>query len=73
MKDCVMMKDGKMMVMKLGEKMELTESMTLDNGSTVTPDGTVKTKEGKSITLKNGDAIYMDGKMAKMHNMKSKP
>ena len=72
MKDCVMMKDGKVMVMKHGENSELTESMTLENGATVAPDGTVTTKEGKTKKLQDGQAVYMNGKMAKMHGMKSK-
>src|SRR6478735_5005883 len=43
MKDCVMMKDGKVMVMKDGQKSELTEDMTLSNGTVVMKDGSVKT------------------------------
>ena len=33
MKDCVMMHDGKMMVMKGGEMTAMTEDMTLKNGT----------------------------------------
>jgi hypothetical protein len=72
MKDCVMMKDGKVMVMKNGQKSELTEDMTLSNGTTVTKDGTVKTSDGKTMMLKDGEWVGMDGKMGKMGKMKMK-
>src|SRR5262245_27866990 len=35
MKDCIMMKDGKAMVEKSGTTRELTEDMTLSNGTVV--------------------------------------
>jgi hypothetical protein len=71
MKDCVMMKDGKMMVMKGGNTMDMSQDMTLTNGTTVATDGTVKMKNGKTMKMKDGDAMYMNGKMEKM-KMKSK-
>lgn len=70
MKDCVMMKDGKVMVMKDGQKSELTDDMTLSNGTTVMKDGTVKTSDGQTMMLKDGDWVGMDGKMGKMGRMK---
>jgi hypothetical protein len=71
MKDCIMMKDGQTMIMKDGQKMKLDQSMTLGNGTTVSPDGTVKMTDGTTKMLKEGDCIYMDGKMGKM-KMKKK-
>jgi hypothetical protein len=71
MKDCVMMKDGKMMVMKGGNTTDMSENMTLKNGTTVMTDGSVKMKNGKTMKMKDGDAMYMNGKMEKM-KMKSK-
>ena len=70
MKDCVMMEDGKMMVMKNGETMALDNDMTMKNGTMVMKDGTVKMKDGKTMTLKNGECVYMDGRMSKMKMMK---
>jgi len=67
MKDCVMMEDGKMMVMKGGKTMEMNKDMTLANGTTVMTDGSVKWKNGKTAMLKDGECIYMDGKMGGMH------
>jgi hypothetical protein len=70
MKDCVMMEDGKMMVMKNGENMAMNEDMTMKNGTTVRKDGTVKMKDGKTMMLKDGDCVFMDGRMSKMKPMK---
>ena len=61
--DCVMMKDSKMMVMKGGKTMAMDQDMTLTNGSVVSTDGMVKMNDGKSKQLKNGDCVYMSGKM----------
>ena len=66
MKDCVMMKDGKMMVTKDGKTMAMDQTMTMRNGTTVMSDGTVKMKNGTTKMLKDGDCVYMDGKMTSM-------
>lgn len=70
MKDCVMMEGGKMMVMKNGENMAMDQDMTMKNGTMVMKDGTVKMKDGKTAMLKDGDCVYMDGRMSKMKMMK---
>jgi hypothetical protein len=61
-KDCVMMKDGKMWVVK-----NMTTTMTCKNGSTVMANGTVKDKAGKTTMMKNGDCVCTDGSMMKMN------
>ena len=66
MKDCIMMHDGTPMVMKGGQTMPLSQTMTLSNGTMVMSDGTVKMKDGTTKTMKDGDCIYMDGTMSKM-------
>jgi hypothetical protein len=66
MKNCVMMKDGKMWVMKDGKSMEMTKTMTMTNGTMVMTDGTVKTKAGKTMMMKEGESMTMNGKMKKM-------
>jgi hypothetical protein len=66
-KDCVMMKDGKMWVVK-----NMTTTMTCKNGSTVMANGTVKAKDGKTTMMKSGDCICTDGSMMKM-DISSKP
>lgn len=64
-KDVVMMKDGKMMMMKDGKTMAMDKDLTMQNGTMVMADGSVKMKDGKMMKLKNGDAMDMDGKMMK--------
>ena len=63
MKDCVMMKDGKMMMMKDGKTMAMDKDMTMSDGTVCMMDGTCKMKDGKTMMMKNGDKCYMDGKM----------
>jgi hypothetical protein len=62
-KDCMMMEDGKMMMMKGGKTMAMDQDVNLTNGATVMTDGSVKMKDGTSKQLKNGDCMYMNGKM----------
>ena len=66
MKDCLMMKNGQVMSMKNGQKMKIERTMTLTNGTTVAPDGTINWPNGKTGMLKEGQCIYMDGKIGKM-------
>ncbi len=63
MKDCVMMKDGKVMVMKGNNVMALDKDLTLANGTTVKNDGSVKMADGTAMQLKEGEAIDMEGKV----------
>lgn len=75
MKDCVMMENGKMVVMKGGKTMDMSEDMTMKNGTMVMKDGTVQMKNGKKTMLTDGDCVYMSGSMSKMkmaHPMKGK-
>lgn len=71
-KDCVMMKDGKMMQMKDGKTMTMDEDMTMSNGTMVMKDGTVKMKDGKTMMMKEGQCMMMDGKMSKPMMKKKK-
>jgi hypothetical protein len=78
MKDCVMMEDGKLMVMKGGKTTAMTQDMTLTNGATIMSDGSVKMHDGTTRKLSNGDCVYMDGKIVRgkkggMHKKASKP
>jgi len=69
-KDCIMMKDGKMMVTKDGKQMMMTENMALSNGTMVMPDGSYTTKDGTKMMLKEGEMMGMDGKVWKGHMKK---
>ena len=61
-----------MMVMKGGNTMAMDKDMTMSNGTMVMTDGTVKMKSGKTMMLKEGYCVKMNGKMEKMPMMKSK-
>ncbi len=63
MHDCVIMKDGKMWVMKDGKTMSMDKEMTMENGTVVMADGHYMNKGGEKMMLKNGQCINMDGKM----------
>ena len=65
-KDHIMMMDGKMQMMQKGKTMSMDKDMVLSNGTTVMTDGTMKTKSGETMTMKEGDIVYMNGKMGKM-------
>ena len=72
--DGVMMKDGKLLMMKNGQTTQLTTDMTLDNGTVVLANGTVKAKDGSTTTLKEGDYVTMDGtSMGNMNDWKKDP
>jgi hypothetical protein len=70
MKDCCMMKDGKMMVMKNGETMPMEKNMTMKNGTMVMTTGECTMKGGKKMMMKEGDCMEMSGKMGKCSMMK---
>ena len=63
MKDCCMMKDGKMMVMKDGKTMPMEKSMVMKNGTKCMINGECIMKDGKKMMMKNGDCMEMSGKM----------
>jgi len=65
MKDHIMMKDGKVMMIWEGKSMPLEKELTLGNGTKVTVDGTVMMKDGTKTMMKEGDMMSMDGEMFK--------
>lgn len=58
-----MMQDGKLMMDKNGTMSAVASDVTLANGTTITPDGKVTWKDGKSQTLKNGEKVSNTGKI----------
>jgi hypothetical protein len=65
----VILKNGKLLMMKNGQTTQLTTDLTLDNGTVVMTNGSVKTKDGTVTILKEGDYIGMDGTIG---NLKDK-
>jgi hypothetical protein len=64
--DGVMMHDGKMMMMKAGHPATaMDHAVTMSDGTIVEVDGIVKSKDGKTFLLQNGEIIMMDGHLMK--------
>ena len=63
MKDCCMMKDGKMMCMKDGKTMPMSKDMVMSNGTKCMMNGDCVMKDGKKMKMKEGECMDMDGKM----------
>lgn len=69
MKDCCMMKDGKMMLMTDGKMMPMEKDMTMKNGTKCMVNGECVMKNGKKMKMKEGDCMDMSGKMDKCSMM----
>lgn len=69
MKDCCMMKDGKMMLMKSGKMMSMDKDMTMKNGTKCMTNGECITKNGEKMKMKEGECMDMDGKIDKCSMM----
>ena len=65
-KDYVLMKDGKMLVIKDGKTTVMEKDMILNDGTKVMPDGKVMMKDGSTKILKEGESLTMDGKAGKI-------
>jgi len=60
--DGLVMQGGKIMLMKAGKAMEpMTTNMTMSNGATVMPDGTVRLPDVEEKHMKDGQMMLMDG------------
>jgi hypothetical protein len=62
--ESVEMRDGKLWLTKDGSVTLLSRDIVL-GGSRVATDGTVVLKDGKKMTLKNGDRVTSDGVLIK--------
>jgi hypothetical protein len=69
MKDCCLMKDGKMMCMRDGKAMPMDQDMTMKNGTKCMTNGECIMKDGKKMKMKEGQCIDMDGKLDKCNMM----
>ncbi len=69
MRDCCMMKDGKMMQMKSGEMTPMKKDMTMKNGTKCMTNGECIMKDGTKMMMKEGDCMDMSGKMDKCSMM----
>ena len=63
-KDGIMMKDGKMTMMRDGKEItRMDRETTLSNGAKVMMNGKMKTKDGKEVQMQEGQTVMLDGKM----------
>jgi hypothetical protein len=72
MKNYIAMSGGVMMVYKNGDSIAMTSVMTLKDSTVVKQDGTITRKNGITIKLKDGDGIYMDGRLRMKNAMARK-
>ena len=64
--DGVVMKDGRMMMMKDGRATEpMTADITMPDGTKVTTSGVVKMRDGQEQQLNNGAMMLMNGHIMK--------
>ena len=59
--DCVLMKDGHMMMMSAGKMSPMTTDVTLADGTVCKVDGTCVLKNGEKVKLSNGEGIEVAG------------
>lgn len=61
--DGVMMKKGKVMLVKNGKLTKMDHEIAMGNGTKVMPDGTIRKKDGTKMMLKEGQHMDMAGHM----------
>lgn len=69
-KDRVYMKDNTIMVSKNGVSSKLPKSITLNDGTKVMMDGTIKMPDGQTMKLKNGESINLSSTTSKSKTKK---
>lgn len=69
----VMMKDGKMMLVRHDKIMPLEMDITMSDGTRVMMDGTVIMPDGTTRTMMEGESMTIDGQMGmKEEDMENK-
>ncbi len=71
-KDCCMMKNGQMMVMKDGEIMPMDKNMVMKNGTVCTVTGECILEDGTKMQMEEGDWMKMNGKICSDNMRKCK-
>ena len=65
----IQMKDGKLSEMMNGKLTPVKQDITLQNGTTVHPDGKINDRDGNWKQLQEGEYMTMDGKVRKLKDM----
>lgn len=68
MKDCVMMKDGKMRHIMNGKATMMEKDINFPNRTKAMIDGNIKVKDGSAMMLINGDGIMTKAEMTPTPN-----
>ena len=58
--DMVIMKSGRMMLLRSGDMIIMDENMTMPDGTKVMTDGTIILMDGTTLTLVEGEGMIMD-------------
>jgi hypothetical protein len=69
----IQMKDGKLSEMVNGKKEPVTQDISLTNGTTIHPDGSINGRDGNLTKLLEGQYMTMDGKIRLLKDMAGKP
>lgn len=67
--DHVMMRNGKVIVMRNGEEMPMEEQLTLADGTKVMPNGQVLMANGTARMMREGETITVDRESADAEEM----
>ncbi|MDX5346591.1 MAG: hypothetical protein LPJ89_11640 [Hymenobacteraceae bacterium] len=62
-KDGIIMENGRLMLSKDGQRTQMQQDLTLQNGAKLMRDGTIIMKNGEKMKLENGDIIFMTGEV----------
>ncbi len=65
----IMMKHGKMIEVMHNHTKMVKRDVTLVNGSTIHPSGTINVSSGRTKRLHEGEYITMDGRIRKLKDM----
>ncbi len=65
----VMMKHGKLIEVRNGQRKFVKKDMQLLNETTIHPDGSIDASSGQRLQLKNGEYITLDGRIRKLKDM----
>jgi hypothetical protein len=60
----VIMKSGRMMLLRSGDLIIMDENMTMADGTKVMTDGTIVLMDGTTLTLVDGEGMIMDAPLA---------